>query len=145
MGTFQARRPCIGPASITVMTPQLPLPAVRGRALGQRMETLACQYLEHQGLLLRNRNYHARYGELDLVMTDANTCVFVEVRYRRHIQHGSPLDSVTTGKQQRLILAARHYLMKFALDTPCRFDIVGLSGSAHAPNITWIRHAFDAC
>lgn len=127
------------------MTLRPPLPTVRGRALGQRMETLACQYLEHQGLLLRTRNYHARYGELDLVMTDQNTCVFVEVRYRRHTQHGSPIDSVTIAKQQRLILAARHYVMQQALDMPCRFDIIGLSGPAHAPDIVWIRHAFNAC
>lgn len=125
------------------MTKTLPLP-LRGRALGQRMETLACHYLEQQGLQLQARNYHARYGELDLIMTEQDMCVFVEVRYRRHTQHGSPLDSVTPYKQRRLILAAQHYLMQHTLDMPCRFDVIGLSGLPHIPHITWARHAFDA-
>ncbi|BBG29664.1 predicted endonuclease [Zymobacter palmae] len=144
MGTLPARPSDTGPAHISVVTPP-PLPAPRGRALGQRMETLACRYLERHGLQLRTRNHHARYGELDLVMTDRDTCVFVEVRYRQHSQHGSPFDSVTPRKQQRLILAAQHYLMQHALDMPCRFDIIGLSGTVQAPDITWMRHAFDAC
>lgn len=145
MGEISAGSSRTSTAHIAAVTnPPLPLPVLRGRALGQHMETLACRYLEHQGLLLRARNHHARYGELDLVMTDQDTYVFVEVRYRQHIQHGSPLDSITPYKRQRLILAARHYLMRQALDVPCRFDIVGLSGSIHTPDIAWLRHAFDA-
>ena len=126
------------------MTPYPPLPTTHKRALGQRMELIACHYLECHGLHLQARNYHARRGELDLVMTDQDTCVFVEVRYRRSLQFGSPLDSITPRKQQRLILAARHYLMQHAVDIPCRFDIVSLSGPMQSPDIAWIRHAFDA-
>lgn len=126
------------------MTPHSPLPSAHKRALGQRMELIACHYLEHHGLQLQARNYHARQGELDLIMTDQDTCVFVEVRYKRSLTFGSPLDSITFRKQQRVVLAARHYLMQHAVDMPCRFDVLGLSGSIHAPDIVWVRHAFDA-
>lgn len=127
------------------MSPSSPLPVTHTRALGQQMETWACHYLEQHGLELLTRNYHARYGELDLVMIDADVCVFIEVRYRFRSQHGSPLDSVTPLKQRRLVRTAHHYLMHHPLDMPCRFDIIGLNGQVHAPTIEWVRHAFDAC
>ena len=127
------------------MSPSSSLPVTHTRALGQQMETWACHYLEQHGLELLTRNYHARCGELDLVMIDAGVCVFIEVRYRFRSQHGSPLDSVTPLKQRRIVHTAHHYLMHHPLDMPCRFDIIGLNGQVRAPTIEWVRHAFDAC
>ena len=114
------------------------------RALGNRMEALALGYLKQHGLTLLAQNYATRWGELDLVMKEGSSCVFVEVRYRRDTRHGTPCESITPRKQRRLVLAARHYLMCCGKDAPCRFDVISLCGAAPHPDTHWIRHAFDA-
>jgi putative endonuclease len=76
------------------------------RAAGDAFELRACAELERAGLQLLARNYHTRHGELDLVMLDRQTIVFVEVRYRKHASHGDAVASVTPGKQIKLVLAA---------------------------------------
>lgn len=67
------------------------------------------------------------------------TLVFVEVRARADAFHGGAAASVTPRKQQRLIYAAQHYLLRHASPPPCRFDVVALDGST----LTWLQGAFD--
>ncbi|MCX2523760.1 YraN family protein [Larsenimonas rhizosphaerae] len=113
------------------------------RARGGRMETLAARWLQARGLQLVARNLTFPGGELDLIMREDDTLVFVEVRYRKSSAHGSALESITPAKQQRLIRAATRYLQKFP-QPASRFDVVALDGDEAAPDIQWIRHAFDA-
>ena len=93
------------------------------------------------GLRMLERNYRCRGGEIDLIMRDGETMVFVEVRYRRNQRFGGALGSITTSKQRRIVLAARHYLQKSRWPGACRFDVIGLS--AESPP-DWIRGAFEA-
>lgn len=92
------------------------------------------------------RNLRCRLGEIDLVMLDAQTLVFVEVRHRNPARYGSAADSITRHKQLRLIRAARYFLPRLnaRLQLPaalaCRFDVV-LEDGATTP--VWIRQAFD--
>lgn len=76
-------------------------------------------------------------------MQDSDTLVFVEVRYRKTDTYGSAVESVTSSKQNRLIAAAKHFLQKNGYDSPCRFDVVGISGQPNA-KIEWIKDAFQA-
>lgn len=112
-------------------------------AQGSIAENLACQYLETRGLVLVARNVRYRGGELDLIMREGETLVFVEVRSRRQSTYGTPAESVTPTKQQRLIHAASLYLQRQALDPPCRFDVVAILQDGSAPRIDWIRDAFQ--
>ena len=80
------------------------------RAAGDAFEQRACVELERAGLTVLARNYTTRHGELDLVMRDGDTVVFVEVRYRKSASHGDAAASITASKQARLILAAQHWL-----------------------------------
>jgi putative endonuclease len=114
----------------------------RHNAKGIAAEAQALAYLQAQGLRLKERNFRTRNGEIDLIMLQKATLVFVEVRFRQSSDYGTPIESVTRQKQQRLINAALHYLQRHALDMPCRFDIVGISGS-RAERIEWIRDAFQ--
>ena len=77
---------------------------------GQAYETKACLYLQQRGLTLLQRNYRSRHGEIDLIMQEADSLVFVEVRYRRSNRFGSGAESVSYHKQARLIATAAHYL-----------------------------------
>ncbi|HEU5295241.1 MAG TPA: YraN family protein [Burkholderiaceae bacterium] len=121
--------------------------AATPKSAGDRAETLALQHLQRHGLVLVCRNYRvargprARGGEIDLVLRERDgTLVFVEVRSRADVTFGGALASVTARKQQRLILAARHYLARLTQLPPCRFDVVAIDGDA----VQWVRAAFDA-
>lgn len=109
---------------------------------GQVAENKAAAFLKKQGLTLIQKNFHCRYGEIDLIMQDKETVVFVEVRFRHNSHYGSSAESVTFAKQQKLIKTAQSYLMKNKLgDVACRFDVVGLSGDLKRPEIKWLVNA----
>ncbi|MBB1517823.1 YraN family protein [Aquipseudomonas guryensis] len=108
---------------------------------GRAAEIQACEHLQQQGLRLLAQNWLCRGGELDLVMLDGDTVVFVEVRYRRHVAWGGALESIDGRKQQRLILTAQQFLQKESrwAKHPCRFDVVALSPT----RLDWLKNAFE--
>lgn len=110
------------------------------RERGRTAEARARAHLEDHGLNLRERNFVARGGELDLVMDHGETLVFVEVRYRTSNRQGGALASIGRTKQRRIIHAARTYLQRRRLDRPCRFDVVALDDEG----LEWIPDAFQA-
>lgn len=116
------------------------------RSDGARIEALARDFLQRQGLVPVAANAHYRGGELDLVMRDGDSLVFVEVRYRRSAAFGGGAASVDARKRRKLVLAAELFLAAhrdFAR-LPCRFDVVAAHGDAQAPTFDWLRDAFRA-
>lgn len=116
------------------------------RDTGLQAEQQALRFLQSRGLRQVAGNFTVRGGEIDLVMQDRDTLVFVEVRYRRQSSFGSAAESVTGSKQRRIIRAASLFLghNRKWQDTPCRFDVLAISGDKRQ-NIEWIRDAFQAC
>lgn len=116
----------------------------RRRAHGTEAERIAERALEQAGLVSLARNANYRLGELDLVMRDGETVVFVEVRRRRDDRFGGAVASVDRNKCRKLVRAARLFLARHPAlsDAPCRFDVVGLDDDAGGPRIDWIRNAF---
>jgi putative endonuclease len=110
---------------------------------GKSGEQLAQRHLEQQGLRHLESNYRCRSGEIDLIMRDGDCLVFVEVRYRKDSRFGSACESVTYNKQRKLLASANHYLQRAGGSSPCRFDVVGISGDNSRPTIEWIRDAFQ--
>lgn len=115
---------------------------------GQHGETQAETHLIERGLRLIERNYRCRAGEIDLVMLDPNPAdtevlAFIEVRLRGIGARVDSLDSVDEYKQQRLISAARHFLMSRPewSEHACRFDVVGIDGEQG--DLRWIPGAFE--
>ena len=100
------------------------------------------------GLRLLARNYRTPGrggGEIDLIMRDRDgTLVFVEVRQRSRRDFGGAGASVGGIKQRRIVLAARHYLLRLTSPPPCRFDVLLFDGALHEAEPTWLRAAFDA-
>ena len=111
---------------------------------GNAAEHLACEHLRRQGLSLVRRNYRSPHGEIDLVMQAAGTLVFVEVRYRRASQFGTPAETVDTRKQARLRATAEHFLQRHpqGCKVACRFDIVAVSGEGADVRLEWLQDAF---
>lgn len=116
------------------------------RRIGDAYEIRARRQLERAGLTLLAHNFSTRFGELDLVMLDQSTLVFIEVRYRRRPQFGTALDSVTPRKRERLIRAANGFLAAHAryANHPCRFDVVSFDGTHDEASGEWQQAAFDA-
>lgn len=111
---------------------------------GRIAEDQALAFLREQGLRLLERNFRSRYGEIDLVMEDGRTVVFVEVRFRANPRFGGALASVDRRKQAKLLATAACFLKERRLDRPSRFDVAALSPAAGGPSVAWIRGAFEA-
>lgn len=106
---------------------------------GREAEDAALHYLQARGLRLVERNYHCRFGEIDLIMKDATDLVFVEVRMRSSSAFGGASESITAGKRARLLAAARHFIGAQRDIPACRFDAVLLDGDTR---LDWVRNAF---
>ncbi|MDR0225765.1 MAG: YraN family protein [Burkholderiaceae bacterium] len=123
-------------------------PAPSTRQQGQRAEALALAHLQAAGLHLVERNYRTPGrggGEIDLILRDRDgTLVFVEVRSRASQAFGGAAASIGAGKRRRIVLAARHYLMRWPAPPACRFDVVVVDGGTRAPQLQWLQAAFDA-
>ncbi len=122
-------------------------PGPSTKQIGDSAEDRALAYLQQQGLTLVQRNYRLAGGprqrgaEIDLILRDADgTLVFVEVRARRVHGHGGAAGSVSVAKQQRIVRAAQHYLMRLATLPPCRFDVVAIEDE----ELQWLPGAFGA-
>ncbi|EPM6205169.1 YraN family protein [Enterobacter hormaechei] len=108
---------------------------------GDAWELKARRWLEGKGLRFVAANVRGRGGEIDLIMKDGQTIVFVEVRYRQSSRFGGAAASVTLAKQQKLLQTAHLWLARHngRFDTvDCRFDVVAFTGNA----IDWLKNAF---
>jgi putative endonuclease len=106
------------------------------QSLGEQGEHLACRELRRRGYAILARRHRTRFGEIDIVARDDDTLVFVEVKTRRSTGFGGPVAAVGYRKQRRLINMARSYLMGLSPpEPPCRFDVVGVTLSQHAPPV----------
>ena len=119
------------------------------RQAGAHWEKTAESYLIEQGLRLLQRNFSSRLGEIDLIMEDDKTIVFVEVRYRKSGHYGGGAESITIHKQNRISRTAAWYLVKnpHRAEQFCRFDIISISSAGNDPQkkhqgIDWIQSAF---
>ena len=120
--------------------------STNARGTGARWEDAALAHLQARGLSLVARNFNSRFGEIDLVLRDRATLVFAEVRFRGAKAHGDGTLSVGPAKRAKLARAAAVYLQahpQFAA-LPCRFDVIGCSGTLAAPRFDWTPAAFEA-
>jgi len=106
---------------------------------GAQAEARALAHLQRHGLVLAERNYRCKGGEIDLVMlAEDGSLVFVEVRQRSSGAFGGAAASVTPAKQRRILLAASHYLAALERVPGCRFDVVAIDGA----RMEWLQGAF---
>ena len=109
---------------------------------GARAELLAQQYLLGCGLKLVNANVACAQGEIDLIMLDGDTLVFIEVRWRKSAAYGGAAVSVTPHKLAKLMRACEMFLQHEPAwrDRPCRIDVIALQGDLNAPSIEWLKN-----
>lgn len=112
------------------------------RAIGEYYEQAAADYLARCGLDLIEKNFTCKTGELDLIMLDRQTIVFVEVKYRQDNHHGHAAEMVTAQKARKVIKAAYYWMMKKGhspYTTDFRFDVIAIHNQGN--DIEWYRNA----
>ena len=96
--------------------------------LGKKGEDIVGEYLEQQGYVVLVKNWHAgRYGEIDLIATQSDEIIFIEVKTRLGKGFGNPEDAVNKFKQEKLRLAAEAFILAHPqLNFKPRFDVVAV-------------------
>ena len=115
-------------------------PLTSRKKQGNQAEDEAYQYLLKQGFKLLEKNFSTKAGEVDLIMQDGESLVFIEVRYRKNADFGGAAASVTPKKQQRIIKAALAYQQRHSPQSSLRFDVVAIEGDNRELN--HIKSAF---
>lgn len=118
------------------MEPRLSSKQEQGRA----WEAAALAYLRERGLVPVEVNFTCKLGEIDLVMRDGPTLVFVEVRQRAAGSQVGAAASISPAKARRVLRAAQYYLQRFRRVPPCRVDVVAIDGG----RVAWLRNAIEA-
>lgn len=92
---------------------------------GKIGEDLAEQYLSQKDYYILARNYHSRFGEIDIIASDGSSIVFVEVKTRTQSQFGTPLEAITSHKLSKMIKTSQFYLSQRNMHShPYRFDAI---------------------
>lgn len=114
------------------------------KALGYTGEAVAAKYYIQRGYLLLNHNYRTRFGELDLILYQAGTLVFAEVKTRKTTRTIQPAEAVNHRKQQHLLTAAKLYLQRSPYaDAKIRFDVVEVTPDETGWRVHCIQDAFQ--
>jgi putative endonuclease len=115
------------------------------RVVGDNAEDVALGYLRQRGLIPVQRNFSCRFGELDLIMREADCLVIVEVRFRNNRSLVRAEQTIDQRKQAKIIRTAALFLAwneRFAA-LPVRFDVVGIdTDTSGKQTIRWLRDAF---
>lgn len=111
------------------------------RVTGAHYEQEVAEYLKTQGYEILEMNYRCRIGEIDIIAKDGEYLVFVEVKYRKKSDCGTPQDAVNWKKQRKISKTAVYYLMKEcgSLEVDCRFDVAAVLDG----EIELIKNAFS--
>ena len=117
---------------------------ISNRKSGERGEDMALEFLKGKGYILAERNWRHGKCEIDLIMEENNTIVFVEVKLRSTDAFGWPEEAVKKAKQKNLIKAAEEYLFQRQANMEPRFDIISIVMRGEKPEIFHIVDAFMA-
>lgn len=118
---------------------------INKRSIGDWGEEIAADFIQKQGLKIREKNFRCKIGEIDIIAEESEYLVFVEVKYRKDLSHGYPREAVNYYKQKTISKVALWYMKKYNLwKQPCRFDVLEILGYYPDLKITLIRNAFYA-
>lgn len=119
-------------------------PRTEKKELGKKGEDLAVRFLKKKGYQIIERNYVCKMGEMDIIASEKDTLVFVEVKTRTSITFGPPQLAVNPKKQSQMSKVALNFLKEKELeDVKARFDVVAILLGPKGAEIELIKDAFD--
>ena len=111
------------------------------KTLGNKGENIANEFLIKKGYKILERNFKFSKGEIDIIAQDKNEIVFVEVKTRRNMHYGNPIDSITINKKKHIYNTANYYLYINKLYCKCiRFDVIEIYVSSEKTYINHIKN-----
>jgi putative endonuclease len=111
------------------------------REIGLRGEAIAQDYLKKHGYKIVLTNYRCRFGEIDIIAQEKSCLVFIEVRARSSDDFGTPEETITPRKKDKLIKSASYYLSSHNNLPPLiRFDFIGITMVGKGPQINLIKN-----
>nr|WP_207747810.1 YraN family protein [Clostridium sp. D33t1_170424_F3] len=110
---------------------------------GRDAEDRAAAYLEGRGFHILERNYHSRFGEIDIIAEDGRYIVFAEVKGRASSAYACPAEAVTPAKQRKIVYTALLYLQAHPTDLQPRFDVIGILAGEPEPLLEHLENAFS--
>lgn len=114
---------------------------MNNRTVGSENESIAVDFLQKQGLIIKEANYRFhKMGEIDIVALDGEYLVFVEVKYRKTARAGYAAQAVNYKKIKQICKVSDAYRISRNIppSKPIRYDVVAIDGT----NISWIKNAF---
>lgn len=112
--------------------------------IGEAGEKAVVSYLKKKGFKILEQNFTCPAGEIDIIVKDKKTIVFVEVKTRRSLSYGSARMAITPKKQRKISMAALYYLKtKHKMDQRARFDVVTVLATGEKQSIDHIQNAFE--
>jgi putative endonuclease len=113
---------------------------------GKQAEDIAACYISQHGLKIIERNFHCRFGEIDLIGFDKEILVFIEVRYRKNERFLAVIETIDKRKCTKIITTSEYFLNNYRNygSHCCRYDVIAISGELDKPVIEWIKNAFQA-
>ena len=111
---------------------------------GQIGEDCASDLMLKKGYQIIERNYHSRFGEIDIIAQNKDYIVFVEVKTRDENYSVSPLEAVTMSKQKKLYKTALLYLQSHPTKLQPRFDVIGITTETNHFTVKTIEHIENA-
>jgi len=112
---------------------------VHKKVLGKKGEKLVERYLKKRGCKILYRNYKTPFGEADIIATEKDEIVFVEVKTRTSDEYGAPREAVGKEKQRRYYKIAQFYGKTIGEEPNARFDVAEVDGDG---NIEYYKNAF---
>jgi len=120
-------------------------PGVLAHTRGTSGEDAAVAHLEGLGYLILDRNFKTRTGEIDIVAREQATTVFVEVKRREAVGHGTAAEFVSPAKMRKVVGAARLYAARHGLtESLIRFDVIAIDVIDGREQLRHHKGAFDA-
>lgn len=116
------------------------------KILGDAGEIVAERYLYEHGCKVIETKFRCFCGEVDLIVRDKKTLVFVEVKARKSNYFGTPGQAVTLHKQRKIIQTAQCYMAMHHIDEElCRFDVLEVYYKGDSGyKVNWLKNAFES-
>ena len=120
--------------------------ALKSLLHGKTAEQEAARYLKKQGIKVLEKNRRYKCGEIDIIATDQQNHLFVEVKFRSSSDYGMANEMVSQSKQAKIVKAAKLWLQEKdpEFDLGCRFDVITIDQNAksNSNRIEWLKNAF---
>lgn len=113
--------------------------------IGKKGENYVSEYLKKRGFKIIYRNYHSRYGEIDIICEDEKYIVFVEVKLRKKNSLIRGIEAVSKSKRIKIIKTALVYLINNTCEKQPRFDVAEIISDKKEDDLilNYLENAFD--